>query len=184
MKWEIKKFIKDHLQLIDDGNWDEFYTEVAHNTSVGDIFQIDTDIGDLTEFLMSCGCDPLFSMKRVPTCYLCGSNQPGITIPTGIWSIGCSAFAEMNNLTSVHIPVHVGVLNRNCFAYCSRLKYIKIDDPNIFIHEAAFEGCGSLHSIDFAGTVLEWREKDLILYDAVVTCKDGTVVYDTHGDFI
>ena len=184
LKLDIKQFIKKHLQLIDDGKWDEFYTEVEHNTSVGDVFQMDTDIGALTEFLMSCGCDPLFSMKRVPTCYLCGSNLPGITIPTGIWSIGCSAFAEMNNLTSVHIPQHVEVLNMHCFEYCPNLKYVKIDNPNISIHEDAFEGCESLHSIDFAGTVLEWREKDIILYDAVVTCTDGCVIYDKRGDFI
>ena len=60
MKWEIKKFIKEHLQLIDDGKWDEFYIEVEHNTRAGDTFQLDTDIGALTEFLMTCGYDPLF----------------------------------------------------------------------------------------------------------------------------
>lgn len=184
MKWEIKKFIKEHLQLIDDGKWDEFYIEVEHNTRVGDTFQLDTDIGALTEFLMTCGCDPLFSMKKVPTAYLCGSNLPSITIPTGIWSIGCSAFAEMNNLTSVHIPQHIEVLNMRCFEYCSNLEYIRIDNPEISIHKSSFEGCESLRDIDFAGTVLEWREKDIILYRAVVTCSDGAVMYGEHGEFV
>lgn len=184
LKPEIKKFVKDRLKLIDDGKWNEFYTEVEDNISVGDTFWMDTDIGALTQFLMSCGCDPLLSMKRVPRAYLYGSNLPSITIPTGIWSIRCSAFAEMNNLTSVHIPQHVELLNMHCFENCFNLKYIKIDNPEISIHKSCFDGCESLSNIDFAGTVLEWREKDLILYRAVVTCNDGAVVYDEQGDFI
>lgn len=110
--------------------------------------------------------------------------MPSITIPTGIWSIGCSAFAEMDNLTSVHIPQHVEVLNMRCFEYCSNLEYIKIDNPEISIHKSCFEGCESLRDIDFAGTVLEWREKDIILYRAVVTCSDGAVMYGEHGEFV
>ena len=185
MNYGIKKFIRDNVQLIDDGNWDEFYNRVAHNTSVGDIFQMDDWIGALTEFLIECGCNPMESFARnLPAAYLSGSRLDSVTITPQIWSLGCNAFAGMVNLRSILIPKNVEVINLHCFEDCAALKYVRIDNPDVSIHETAFDGCINLHSVDFAGTVLQWRETDIILYKAVVTCSDGCVVYDEHGDFI
>jgi hypothetical protein len=185
MNYGIKKFIKENLQLIDDGNWDEFYSKVGDNTSVGDIFQMDNYIGALTEFLMSCGCNPMEGFTRsIPAAFLSGSVLSELHITSNIWSIGCNAFAGMRNITSVHIPANVEVINLHCFEGCENLTFVKIDNPDISIHETAFDHCGKLRSIDFSGTVLDWREKDIILYDAVVTCTDGCVIYDKRGDFI
>lgn len=184
MNYRIKKFIKDHLVLIDSNKWEEFYIEVGSESDVGGIFQLDTDVGRVTEFLLSCGCEPLKYTQAVPACYLCGIQTPIVTIPTTIWSIGCSAFAENNELRRVQIPANVEVINVNAFECCKNLTYVQIDNPDVTIHDWAFYGCHNIKQIDFAGTVLQWREKELTFLECTVVCSDGKVIYNHVGEFV
>ena len=96
----VKEFIRERVHLIDNNLWDTFYDEVT----IDDNFQLLYMIGELTEFLYSCGCDPLQYMTKIPVGYLAGSNRSEFIIPEHIKCIEMGAFRGVKNLRKITIP--------------------------------------------------------------------------------
>ena len=83
---------------------------------------------------------------------LCGafyncSGLTGVTIDTGVTSIGSSAFFGCSGLTEVTIGAGVTSIGNYAFRNCSSLTSIVIPDSVTSIASGAFRGCSSLASI-------------------------------------
>lgn len=82
-------------------------------------------------------------------------NCTGLTgeliIPDGITSIGNSAFAGFNKITSVVIPNSVTTIGDNAFSYNTKLTNVNI--PNSVTYLSGFDGCSSITSISIPDSV-------------------------------
>ena len=86
-------------------------------------------------------------------------TETDIKIPSAyndllVTSIGSSAFADCDGLTSIIIPDSVTSIGESAFEYCSSLTSIIIPDSVTSIGESAFEYCSSLTSIIIPDSVI------------------------------
>ena len=75
------------------------------------------------------------------------NNITSISLPTGLTSIGNSAFLGCTGLTSIDIPASVTYIGMNTFYGCSSLASIVIPSGVTEIGLGAFKNCSSLTSI-------------------------------------
>ncbi len=76
------------------------------------------------------------------------SDVVSVVIEEGMTKIGCYAFSEFNNLTSIEIPTSVNTIEYDAFYGCSSLTSINIPNDETSIGMYAFCGCTSLTSIE------------------------------------
>lgn len=105
----------------------------------------------------------------IPECILVGNKEipvkfiseyafrncslESLVIPSGVTSIGDSAFQDCENLTSITIPGSVTSIKGCLFYGCDNLCSITISDGVTTIEERAFEGLQSLASITIHASV-------------------------------
>ncbi len=82
----------------------------------------------------------------------CGPNLTGITLPSGLDTIGEYAFHGCTELTSIIIPEGVGSLEY-VFGGCTSLESVMLPKSLYFIGWETFSGCKSLKEITFEGPV-------------------------------
>lgn len=76
-----------------------------------------------------------------------------VEIPSGITSIGFSAFENCSSLTSINIPSGVISIGMNAFAGCKSLSSIIIPSGVTIIENSTFNGCSSLTNIEIPSGV-------------------------------
>jgi hypothetical protein len=76
-----------------------------------------------------------------------------VIVPSGITSIGASAFAVCNNLTLFDIPSSVTSIGDEAFCYCNSLTSITIPPLVTSIGYKTFDNCSNLTSIDIPSSV-------------------------------
>ena len=177
MTEEIKDFIRDNIQLIDENRWDDFYWLVSHDhTTFSHIWMV----GQLTEFLISCDCT-FDTLTHIPEGFLFNSHLSDVEVPSNVLTIGYSAFAE-SDITTIKLPKNCCSIQDRAFAHCKLLRCIQIDAKAVNISIDAFYDCDSLRNIIFNGTMKQWLVGcNSLLFDCVVDCVDGTVIYDEDG---
>ncbi len=84
----------------------------------------------------------------------CG-NLTSVSIPDGITIIGDYAFNGCVSLASVSIPYGVTSIGREAFNYCRSITSITIPDSVTFINGFAFGNCASLESITIPDSVTD-----------------------------
>ena len=85
------------------------------------------------------------------------SGLTSITIPNSVTSIGDAAFSDCSNLTSITIPNSVTSIGVWAFSNCSNLTSITIPNNVTSIGVRAFSGCKLLNTIQYDGTMQEWK---------------------------
>ena len=121
------------------------------------------------------------------------TSLTSITIGGGTTSISDGAFYNCSSLTSIVIPDGVTSIGGASFAMCSSLTSITIPDSVTSIRSigsfiGAFFNCTSLTSINFQGTMAQWKaiDKDRNWNGKTgsytITCTDGTL--DKNGNEI
>ncbi len=105
-----------------------------------------------------------------------------ITIPNGVTRIGYMAFSNCFYLPSITIPDSVTSIGDYAFAYCGlSLTSITIPNSVTSIGDYAFVSCVSLTSIEFTGTMEQWKsiEKgsnwNFYTGSYTVHCTDGDI---------
>ena len=199
---EIKEFIEKHIDLIEDGRFEELYKLQSKWYTV----ELARLVGIFTETLLSADIDPAKYMKKIPPFYLTGTTMVSYTIPQNITSIDWSAFIDCNEFTNVTIPDSVTSIGDYAFGYCEGLtgvtignsvksigKYAftyggKLTDVTIgnnvtYIGDYAFERCEELTRINFKGTRSQWNKIKLdpmwktdSLQLKEIKCTDGTII--------
>ena len=86
--------------------------------------------------------------KRLPggTFAMCRSLTD-VELPSGLESIGRSAFNECSSLKSISIPDTVSVIGQEAFTYCFALESIEIPEGINQLSEMIFRKCGSLRTV-------------------------------------
>ena len=86
-------------------------------------------------------------------------------------------------ITKVILPPNLEVIPRRFFSYCSKLKELTLPASLTRIESMAFEGCKSLHEINYLGTKEQWKQisrptswrRDSGIER--VNCSDGTIIF-------
>lgn len=177
MKHELKEFIREHLDLIDNNEWDKFYDIVSGNENFNFLYQI----GEVTTFLHDCGCNPLEYLTNIPTGFLAGSSVEEIVIPEGIKSIGMGAFSGAHKLRKITLPKSCNQISTNAFYFCSSLEEVTINATNQIFGDEVFGVCAKLYNINYAGTKLQWLKHPILDPELVIQCTDGKIVVDAEG---
>lgn len=197
MDTEVKKFIEENADLIEKGDFEQFYKKLETER---------ISLGQFTEVFLSAGIDPAEYMREIPSYYLTGTEMVSYTIPQNITSIDWSAFIDCNEFTNVTIPDSVTSIGDYAFGYCEGLtgvtignsvksigKYAftyggKLTDVTIgnnvtYIGDYAFERCEELTRINFKGTISQWNKIKLdpmwktdSLQLKEIKCTDGTII--------
>lgn len=87
---------------------------------------------------------------------LAGCNAS--VIPSGVTSIGQTAFCSCTRLVEIVIPEGVTSIANDAFYSCTSLERVYLPSTLTYIEEYAFEACTSLTDIYFAGTSEEWEK--------------------------
>lgn len=127
MTIRTKQFIENHIDLIDEENWEEIYSDAY-----------EFGVGELTEILMQIGLNPLLKLTKVPKEYLLYSSVQSIEIPNNITSIGTEAFFRCENLTDIKLNEGLEIIHAAAFAECSKLSSIVLPNSLEYIESEAF----------------------------------------------
>lgn len=119
-------------------------------------------------------------VKSIGTGAFSCTDVPSITLPDGLSYIGDGAFSGCHRLSSIVIPDNVTYIGRCVFDECGNLRSVTIGKGVTTIGSEAFYGAYNLTSINFAGTMEQWKsitkEKDW-RHDGIrsICCTDGTI---------
>lgn len=184
MKPELKEFIKSHLDLIDNEQYEQLYKKYDET------FYLDVKEDGLasprhlSEFLLSCNINPLNYVTTVPKNYLTSSTLTNIDIPEGIKIIDRNAFALMQKLSSVIIPESCTRVEDYAFNCCKELNTVTILNKNTKFGNKVFYLCFTLLDIYYPGTINEYRnimsKDDYQIY--TVHCTDGDYIVDRNNE--
>ena len=131
-------------------NWDTngdgelSYAEAAIVTSLGTVFQSNTEITTFDELQYFTG---LTSINNYAF-YGC-TGLTSINIPHSVTSIGSLAFCGCRDLNSIIIPEGITVIGRSSFGDCTKLTSITLPVSVVEIQRSAFSGCTGLISVVF-----------------------------------
>ena len=118
----LKFFIEEHIDLIDNNNWDTFYR--LANLEFTNL----RSIGVLTEILLEAGINPLeYITGKIPEGYLADSDSvtdSNFYLPDTTEIIGKGAFAWCMNLRNVQLPDSVRLIGQHAFAGCAFNEFI------------------------------------------------------------
>ena len=95
----------------------------------------------------------LFDKGQTTLIQCSGAKAGSYTIPSGVTSIGSSAFDSCKNLTSVSIPSGVTSIGSSAFSSCTGLTSVSIPSSVTSIGNYAFISCTSLTSVSIASGV-------------------------------
>lgn len=152
----IKKYIEDHIDLIDENDFNSLYNSCPENLR-----------GLLSESLYNCGIDPLSYLTSVPRrMWFESESLEQFKIPAGIKSIEASAF-EDSTIEEVFIPASVVTIHTAAFCGCKQLKTITFESGSSLklIGSSCFENCSSIESIDLPEHLI------LIFNDSFTNCS-------------
>ncbi len=76
-----------------------------------------------------------------------------VVVPEGVVVIGCEAFKNRADVTSVTLPDSVLEIGKSAFWRCTNLKHIRLPIHLDYIDKFAFRYCESLTQLDFPNTV-------------------------------
>lgn len=146
---ESKRFIEEHIDLIDQNDFNEFY-----NQTEGVELQF---IGGITQLLLSSGIDPLINLNYIPIGYLYDvAIEKTFNIPSHIKVIDQAAFSG-TELERIIIPEGVQVIETQAFAWNDYLHTVVLPRSLNQIEADTFEGCCSLHELKYNGTKKEFQ---------------------------
>ena len=130
LTFEVKEFIEDNIDLIEQGAWSQIYDNA--------FFTLDsTATGKFTQAILSIGEDPLIALDYIPEYYLSDCNIETFTIPNHILELyeGCFSYSSLKDIV---IPDSVTTIGMYAFYDCTALERVKIPPNVISIEDNSF----------------------------------------------
>ncbi len=118
LTFEVKEFIENNIDLIEDRAWDQIYDNAR--------FTLDSEsTGGFTLAMLAIGEDPLETLDYIPEYYLSDAKIDSFTIPNHIHELseGCFAFSSLKEII---IPDGVTTIGMYAFYECPELKRVVI----------------------------------------------------------
>ena len=118
LSFEVKEFIEDNIDLIEEKRWDEVYDNAT--------FNLDSDsTGQFTQAVLSIGLDPIAEqgLDWIPDYYLSSTSITSFNIPNTIHSLGEGCFSY-SSLRRIIIPASVQTLRDYVFYECNKLEEV------------------------------------------------------------
>ena len=139
---EVKKFIEDNINLIDEGRFTDLNLP-------DDIFIQ----SEFWEVMRNAGINPLVYLKNIPIAYMKGEDVKEFKCPSNIESIDSNAFSGCDNLRKVEFNEGLEVIDVEAF-YGSGLVEVNLPSSLNQIYEGAFRECEKLEKVNFKGNNL------------------------------
>lgn len=127
---EVKQFIEDNIDLIEDRAWDQIYDNAR--------FTLDSEsTGGFTLAMLDIGEDPLETLDYIPDYYLSDAKIESFYIPNHIHELceGCFAYSSLKEIV---IPGSVTTIGMYAFSECPQLKRVTIPPTATSIEGNAF----------------------------------------------
>lgn len=118
LTFEVKEFIEDNIELINDAKWDQVYDNAR--------FTLDsTSTGGVTQALLDCGIDPIVEgdLDYIPEYYLSDTNIETFDVPSTVVHLGEGCFSY-SKLKKMIIPEQVKSVGSYAFYDCFELREI------------------------------------------------------------
>lgn len=163
MNDDIKQFIEEHIEWIENNEWVQFFSEESNYPE------------GIGEPLYTCEIPFMRELEYVPDYAFYKCSLKDINVPIDVMNIGSWAFAESTSLTNIKMPGVIDIWDKafyNCtsltsvdmpnslesigygaFHNCTRLTRVNLGDSVESIHSLAFKGCTRLESIDIPDSV-------------------------------
>ena len=177
------------LYIIDNDTIFEIKDGVLQHCFISDIKEVQipsniTSIGDNAFY----ECNNLTSIT-IPDgvisigdgAFLGCTSLKNITIPENVNSIGNHTFRKCTNLTEINIPNNVKSIGEYAFYRCSNLTSLTIGEGVRSIGDNAFTRCDKLLSINYEGTIEQWKSISKSPYwnyridTYIIHCTDGDI---------
>ena len=126
-----KEYIEHNIDLIEAGEWEEFFRLAPWGTG-WTLHRADVDF--------------LSHVSSVTNSMFGGTDVDSIVLPDNIKKIDDGAFSNCSSLESIVIPDSVKIIDQLAFTFCTSLKDITIPDSVVTIGEEAFY-CSGLTNI-------------------------------------
>lgn len=115
------------------------------------------------------------------------TSLESIVIPDKVTDINLRTFGGCTALKDVTLPKNVTFLGQEAFLDCKSLESISIPVSVNSMFGSVFDGCDALSDIYYGGTVEEWKNIEISLFDGtfeewMTTFGENTVVHCTDGD--
>lgn len=118
LTFEVKEFIEQNIDLIEEKRWDEVYDNAS--------FNLDSEsTGKFTKAMLDIGLDPIAEqgLDWIPDYYLSDVNLTTFNIPDTIHHLGEGCFSY-SSLKSITIPESVETLGDYVFYECAKLEEV------------------------------------------------------------
>ena len=143
---DVKEFIGENIDLIENNQWEEIYKILQRVPTFNS--------GEFTLVILEAGINPLDYLNYIPNRYLFGSKyRGGFIVPGRIKNIGDQAFGDCKGLTSVTIPDSVKSMAGWVFIDCNSLVSVTMPGTINDIGDSMFHGCRSLVNITIPSNV-------------------------------
>lgn len=110
------------------------------------------------------GCLVYESIEQKALCACSAATTGDVSLPSGLTSIGYSAFVLCTKVTSVTIPDSVTSIGNNAFSCCTSLTNIIIPDKVTTIGANTFNWCASLSTLTIGRGVMHIEENAFLLH--------------------
>ena len=131
MTKNVKKFIEDNIELIEQNNFSLLFSK-AFDLTV-------QQIGELSKVLEDAEIYPLNYLSYVPSYYMLGTDIEIFAPKPGITYIGRGAFMYCDNLISVDLPEGVEYIHAHAFEDCPNIKELNLPSSLKEIEGTAFQ---------------------------------------------
>ena len=118
LTFEVKEFIENNIDLIEDRAWDQIYDNAR--------FTLDSEsTGRFTLAMLDIGEDPLEYLDYIPEYYLSDAKIDSFIIPDHILELseGCFSYSSLKEIV---IPYSVTTIGMYSFYDCPQLKRVVI----------------------------------------------------------
>lgn len=134
LTFEVKEFIEDNIDLIENDCWDEVYDNAQFNLD-------SSSTGLFTKIMLEQGIDPIErqGLDYIPNYYLSDVDLVEYNIPKGVHEVGEGAFSY-TRMPKLTIPEEVNSIGSYAF-YESNIKEIIILSKDTIIGDQAFHNC-------------------------------------------
>lgn len=127
LTYEVKEFIEDNIDLIEDRAWDQIYDNAK--------FNLDSEsTGGFTNAMLSIGIDPVkdSNLDYIPEYYLTDQSIDTYSIEDSVQSIEEGAFAY-SKIKKIVIPESVTSIGSYAFYDCLKLEEVTILSKKLMV---------------------------------------------------